>query len=380
MFLEINNQGRKTQIPLKGVKELTLGRSPRCDVQVVADGISREHLKLIYKDETYFIIDLNTTNGTFINDEQVTPDEEITFTTFFPIRVGFHVTISLVDQAVESKAPTGPGAKRSRASVSTKKGLKTVQQEREEEEADSGKESKPYGVILVILGVVGYFAYTNYIEPEMNANQVVVQPKVVKQVQKQEPVVQKFTEQEAQKIVYMDKCLADTELELCNLMQSWRNKEYLEGYVMHLGKLYYVSNISSSNDLITNSFKVNNQEIKLLARAARTVLRSRFKAENFKEQNYLVKKVPAAELPKLSSLAELKLNGFFNSTNWQNIESLTYIYYESQGTKIAITYFKEFSKEQLNMLKNDLDFRALMMARNHGHSRPVNKFLRKILR
>jgi len=62
----LNGPHKGTSFPLKG-KELSIGRSPNNDIQVEGISVSRRHAKLIKKDNKYFIKDLKSKNGVFIN-------------------------------------------------------------------------------------------------------------------------------------------------------------------------------------------------------------------------------------------------------------------------------------------------------------------------
>ena len=48
-----------------------VGRSPENDVQVQDNYVSRKHLELYKKGDRYFIRDLNSANGTFLNGKRI---------------------------------------------------------------------------------------------------------------------------------------------------------------------------------------------------------------------------------------------------------------------------------------------------------------------
>jgi len=52
-----------------------LGRSSKCDIQVADPGVSRTHLKIFRIMNGFFIEDLKSSNGTFLNGEFLTPGE-----------------------------------------------------------------------------------------------------------------------------------------------------------------------------------------------------------------------------------------------------------------------------------------------------------------
>ena len=63
-------QGAETYEDICVTKKMTrIGYGPDADVQIQADTVSQLHARIDYDGETYYIEDLNSTNGTFVNDE-----------------------------------------------------------------------------------------------------------------------------------------------------------------------------------------------------------------------------------------------------------------------------------------------------------------------
>jgi len=61
---------------------IIVGRDPRSDVAIKSETVSKSHLKIIPKGEQFFIVDLGSTNGTYVNGEKitetlVTPDDMV---------------------------------------------------------------------------------------------------------------------------------------------------------------------------------------------------------------------------------------------------------------------------------------------------------------
>lgn len=74
--------------------EIIVGRGKDCDLRIVAEGISRQHLKITREGDKLMIEDLGSSNGTFINEERI---QKVEFTTFFPAILGYGVTLVLLD-------------------------------------------------------------------------------------------------------------------------------------------------------------------------------------------------------------------------------------------------------------------------------------------
>lgn len=65
------------ELPL-GTEPMTIGRSSECGLVIRDDYTSSQHARLIVQDGTWSIQDLDSTNGTFLNDKRVTGSTPIT--------------------------------------------------------------------------------------------------------------------------------------------------------------------------------------------------------------------------------------------------------------------------------------------------------------
>ena len=67
---------------------IDIGRSPENDINMADRSISRKHLRIHREGNAYFIRDLQSTNGTYIHDQQIPPEKEVKVEEGIPIAVG----------------------------------------------------------------------------------------------------------------------------------------------------------------------------------------------------------------------------------------------------------------------------------------------------
>jgi diguanylate cyclase (GGDEF)-like protein len=65
-----NELGKRYE--LGGVAEVTIGRGADCDIQVDRDSVSRKHAKVTKVGSGWQVVDLGSTNGSYVNDNQIT--------------------------------------------------------------------------------------------------------------------------------------------------------------------------------------------------------------------------------------------------------------------------------------------------------------------
>lgn len=67
---------------------ITAGRDPECNLMIEAQGASRFHADFTFTGQELLIVDRQSTNGTFVNGNRITPDEEISLEIGDRVRIG----------------------------------------------------------------------------------------------------------------------------------------------------------------------------------------------------------------------------------------------------------------------------------------------------
>jgi pSer/pThr/pTyr-binding forkhead associated (FHA) protein len=65
-----------------------IGRGPESHIRVRDKSVSRRHLEIIKKGDKYYIRDLKSKNGTYVNDEQIKPGEPFEIEQGLPVAIG----------------------------------------------------------------------------------------------------------------------------------------------------------------------------------------------------------------------------------------------------------------------------------------------------
>ena len=83
-------------------RELIIGRNPDSDIRIDNLGVSDRHARIFFGNERYAIEDLGSTNGTFVNEKQIT---KAALEANSEILIGKH---SLVIQAADNQPVRKP--------------------------------------------------------------------------------------------------------------------------------------------------------------------------------------------------------------------------------------------------------------------------------
>jgi len=84
--------------------KITVGSSENCDIILSSEGVSRKHLSITIEGDNFFVVDLGSSNGSYINEERLIPGKRAEFTSFFPVRIGHNILLSLLsDEEAQSE-------------------------------------------------------------------------------------------------------------------------------------------------------------------------------------------------------------------------------------------------------------------------------------
>jgi pSer/pThr/pTyr-binding forkhead associated (FHA) protein len=74
-------------IPILGT-EFLIGRDPQCQLRPASQAVSKQHCAVLIRDGKVFVRDFGSTNGTFLNNEPVTPNGEAELKPDDRLRIG----------------------------------------------------------------------------------------------------------------------------------------------------------------------------------------------------------------------------------------------------------------------------------------------------
>jgi pSer/pThr/pTyr-binding forkhead associated (FHA) protein len=76
--LAVQRSGQLTAVKYFIQPEITMGRDPVCDIPIIDETVSARHARLVYHHSQWWLEDLNSTNGTKLNQALVTTPTVLT--------------------------------------------------------------------------------------------------------------------------------------------------------------------------------------------------------------------------------------------------------------------------------------------------------------
>jgi hypothetical protein len=283
MRIEILVDNEDPQIFPLNKPKMVIGSHESCDIILQTDGVSRKHLIVVSEDDSYFAIDQGSTNGSYINEERLVPGRKVEFTSFFPLRLGDNVLVTLLSdedandlgftEPVDRQDPTSPKIDTSSFSDATRTiSLKDLQsaktdklQKKRHETVVKRKQnivipvakkredkSRMFWVKVFCVALVGAATYYNFfvLEPDVT----VVAPPVSKvgeiippsgPPKPKYPIVDKLDFTSKERLTDIEKglaCTSDIEKYLCDMFPAEGNGAIQSGTMIHVylnGSDYY---------------------------------------------------------------------------------------------------------------------------------------------
>ncbi len=91
----IKNPDGKIEIHVINKSTVSIGRSKSCDIPILSDSLSRVHCQLLEEDGEIYILDLNSTNGVFINEERIETNQKVKLVNFLNVKIAFLYELSV---------------------------------------------------------------------------------------------------------------------------------------------------------------------------------------------------------------------------------------------------------------------------------------------
>ena len=241
MRLEILVGHGPAQIHHLNKASLVIGASQSVDIVLPVSGISRKHVNILKDGDNFYVIDLGSTNGTYINEERIVPGRKVQFTSFFPVRLGDSVILNLLsddDQLEDLSAFSTPMASPQEVTKTTAIKLTDLQRKGRTEELIKKRSIRPQvkkpikkntgsNSILTLLLIFGFLVAGGYyyFEKEKTDEVKEVAPLPVPPMKKpavvpppEIPLVSEedlISKEDFQKLLLDLKCVSEIEKYLC---------------------------------------------------------------------------------------------------------------------------------------------------------------------
>jgi hypothetical protein len=371
--IEIN--GEESFYDFSDSAQINVGRSPTCDIVVDRDGISRKHLQISTPNkDDLFVIDLGSTNGSFINEEQMVVGKEYAFNSFFPIRLGFDVYISILDDLdaslVEFKNKEVSFDDPKPAVAFKKEPTATIKLDREElktrvidmHSLRSSRKSKSVtkkdpvrqlkiSIFIILFLFVAFVTYEKWSELLFPAPEVVEnipKPKVpppAKPVSDEQVVVEEKVDY--QSYVLLDKCLGQVEAKLCELLISTRARQYYEGVTIIGTKAIFTFSLSDVYQSFQSRFKYTDAE---LPQMAEYIVKSAGMRINpdlmLKNRAHTYSRLSREHMLGVLLVGEFFSYDFLDILSSSEVQTLILIGYTQQNTQIRVLNTATITREE----------------------------------
>jgi hypothetical protein len=170
MIFEIHyNQKDKQRREYDGAKCI-VGRSGKAGIQIDHESLSRNHFEIEWDGKNFYLTDLNSTNGVYVNGERIVTAERVLYKNFFPIEIGSEISIYVsmqedpeevkVEQKKHSTSSLQSGNEPTRK-LPAQNEARTNRAKNSPPKEKHASNKTPFLILLVFLGG-SYYYYENF--------------------------------------------------------------------------------------------------------------------------------------------------------------------------------------------------------------------------
>lgn len=148
-------------------KSVKIGRSKSCEIILVEDGISREHLQIDVEFDQIYLIDLESTNGVMLNDERIPNKAKVLYMDIFDVELpsGSKVRVLLDDDNGKLEKPSLNSTVSNKVGGVESKKKTRVKASNKRQPKEEKKSSLSTIILFLIVVGGGYYLYTDMEKP-----------------------------------------------------------------------------------------------------------------------------------------------------------------------------------------------------------------------
>jgi pSer/pThr/pTyr-binding forkhead associated (FHA) protein len=149
----------KCEIHTINKNSVTIGRSNTCDIPILSESLSRVHCQLYEEEGEIYILDLNSTNGVYINDERIEPNVKKKLVNFLNVKIAFIYELNVVPdhEKPEQKIDLSIDFETTKTKDIRRPISRTKEKTPQTKKTDSQINKNILMSLLVILGGIYYF-------------------------------------------------------------------------------------------------------------------------------------------------------------------------------------------------------------------------------